>query len=69
VGIAPEHREQIFERVYRADNTARRMPGIGLGLTICKRIVVAHGGRIWVESQAGIGSQFYFNLPMDVRTQ
>ena len=64
VGIAPEHLEQIFTRFYRVDTTARRAPGIGLGLAICKRIVEAHGGRIWVESKIGVGSQFFFSLPV-----
>lgn len=60
-GIAPEYLQQIFEplkRLHGAD-----VPGTGLGLTMCQKIVSRHGGRIWVESQPGIGSTFYFSLP------
>lgn len=65
-GIFPEEREVIFEEFYRvADNLAGRPKGSGLGLTISKRIVKYHGGNIWVESEIGKGSTFYFTLPVD----
>jgi len=64
IGIAPEHQQLIFEKFYREERTARRVPGIGLGLAICKRIVEAHGGHIWVESAPGKGARFFFDLPL-----
>jgi signal transduction histidine kinase/HAMP domain-containing protein len=63
IGIAPEDADRLFERFYRVDGTARATPGVGLGLFICKRIVEAHGGRIWVSSVPGAGSTFSFTLP------
>ena len=60
-GIPPEQVPHIFGRFWQANSSDRR--GIGLGLAIAKGIVEAHGGRIWVESQVGCGSTFYFTLP------
>gem|GEM_PF-6203384 len=72
-GIPPEHQPHLFERFYRVDvrqspAAAKPVPpvaGIGLGLAICKRVVEAHGGRIWVESAPGAGSRFFFELPLE----
>jgi signal transduction histidine kinase len=61
-GIAAEHHQEIFEDFVRAD---RSTPGMGLGLAIAKRLVQAHRGKIWVESEAPHGSRFSFLLPMD----
>ncbi len=61
-GIPPEERERIFEHFYRG-RARSHSPGTGLGLAICKRIVEAHGGRIWVESD-GHGACFHFTLPV-----
>ncbi|MFL5732337.1 MAG: ATP-binding protein [Chloroflexia bacterium] len=64
VGIAPEHLPHLFDRFYRADDTgAGKSTGTGLGLAIAKALVEAQGGRIWVESQPGEGSTFFFTLP------
>jgi len=63
-GIPPEEAEKVFEKFYQIDNTETKMVlGTGLGLTICRRIVEAHGGRIWVESAEGQGACFKFFLP------
>lgn len=63
-GIPPDKLDKIFERFYQVDGTARRkVGGTGLGLTIAKRIVELHGGKIGATSQLGHGSTFYFTLP------
>ena len=61
-GIAPEHHQEIFEDFVRVD---RNTTGMGLGLAIAKRLVQAHRGKIWVESESRNGSKFTFLLPMD----
>jgi signal transduction histidine kinase len=64
IGIPPSQQHRVFEKYYRGDTAvARRISGTGLGLYICKSIVEAHGGRIWVESEPGEGSTFAFRLP------
>jgi signal transduction histidine kinase len=64
VGIPADEISQLFQK-YRQGGNAKRSTGqgTGLGLVICKMIVEAHGGRIWVESQPGRGSTFFFSLP------
>ncbi len=61
-GISPEHHQEIFEDFVRVD---RNTTGMGLGLAIAKRLVQAHRGKIWVESETHDGSKFTFLLPMD----
>lgn len=61
-GIAPEDAPHIFEKFYRASN-ASGTAGTGLGLTIARRIVEAHGGEMWFESAPGAGTTFHFTLP------
>lgn len=63
VGISQEDREHLFERFYRA-GSERKTEGVGLGLYISRTLVEAHGGRIWVESEPGKGSTFFFSLPI-----
>jgi len=60
-GIPSERLDQVFGRFWQGDQTDRR--GLGLGLAIAKAIVDGHGGRIWVESEVGKGTTFYFSLP------
>jgi signal transduction histidine kinase len=61
IGIDPEYHQQIFEVFRRLHG--RAIPGTGVGLAICQRVVERYGGRIWVESKAGQGSVFWFTLP------
>jgi signal transduction histidine kinase len=66
IGIPPAHLEQIFDRFHRVDTRlTREVGGLGLGLSICKRIVELHGGLIWAESEIGRGSAFHVWLPME----
>jgi signal transduction histidine kinase len=66
IGIAQVHLEQIFQRFYRVDTSlTRAVNGLGLGLTICQRIIALHDGLLWVESEEGKGSTFHVLLPID----
>jgi PAS domain S-box-containing protein len=64
VGISPEDQGRLFELFERLGKGSRSQ-GLGLGLVVCKRLVEAQGGQIWVESEPGKGSTFYFTLPMN----
>jgi signal transduction histidine kinase/DNA-binding response OmpR family regulator len=66
IGIDEKHLAHIFERFYKVEKTdpsARRFGGLGIGLALVKEVVLAHNGKIWVESQIGKGSTFHFTLP------
>jgi signal transduction histidine kinase len=62
-GIAPEDQERIFQEFQQAGSEAGKPQGTGLGLALAKKFIDMHGGRIWVDSEVGKGSRFYFTLP------
>ncbi|MCX7172958.1 MAG: cache domain-containing protein [Proteobacteria bacterium] len=64
IGIAPENQGKVFDRFRQIGDTLTDKPqGTGLGLSICRQIVEHHGGKIWIESEPGKGSTFYFTIP------
>ncbi len=65
IGISEENIRQLFNEFYRIENEINQnVKGTGLGLALCKKIIEAHGGRIWVESKVSKGSTFFFTLPV-----
>jgi len=64
VGIAPEDQEEVFEEFRPVGMAAKKVEGTGLGLMLCRKFVELHGGRIWVNSQEGVGSTFTFTIPV-----
>jgi signal transduction histidine kinase len=64
VGIAPEELDLIFDRFYRSDRTATQAAGIGLGLTVCKRLAETQGGQIWARARDGGGLEVGITLPL-----
>ncbi|MDZ4671678.1 MAG: GAF domain-containing sensor histidine kinase [Phototrophicales bacterium] len=63
-GLSKENQKQMFQKFFRAQSTADTTTGTGLGLVITKAIIEAHGGQIWLDSEEGVGTTFYFTLPM-----
>ena len=64
IGMTKEQIERIFDEFYKADSARHDIQNTGLGMSICKRIVEKHGGRIWVESPGpGKGTTVFFTLP------
>jgi signal transduction histidine kinase len=66
VGIAPEDQKAVFEEFRQVGTASKKVEGTGLGLTISRKFIELHGGRIWVESQLGLGSTFAFTLPLTI---
>ena len=64
VGIAPQDQEAVFEEFRQVGTADKKAEGTGLGLTLCRKFIELHGGRIWVKSQVGVGSTFTFTIPM-----
>ena len=65
IGISPEHHQEIFDQFTQVSSNQMDRSGLGLGLAITKRIIEAHGGRIWVDSEVNSGSRFTFLMPLD----
>jgi GAF domain-containing protein len=64
IGIAPEDQEKVFEEFRQVGTAAKKIEGTGLGLTLCRKFVELHGGKIWAKSEVGVGSTFTFTLPV-----
>ncbi len=66
IGISPQDQKRLFRHFERLDNyEGTEIEGIGLGLKVCQVLVEAHGGRVWVDSEPGRGSTFFFTLPYE----
>ncbi len=66
-GISEPEQQRVFEKFFRGKEHRERIPGTGVGLTIAREIVHAHGGKLWVESQPGKGAKFSFSVPYAVK--
>ena len=65
IGISKEHQQKLFQPFQQIETSlTRKYAGTGLGLSLCRRLIELHGGRIWVESEPGKGSKFVFVIPM-----
>ena len=64
IGMKPEQYDRIFQ-IFQRLHSSQKYPGTGIGLCTCKKIIERHGGQIWVESEFGVGTTFYFTLPIE----
>ncbi len=64
IGISPEDKEAIFERFFRVENRVHTLEGTGLGLSIVRNIIEKHNSRIYIDSEVGVGTTFWFELPI-----
>jgi signal transduction histidine kinase len=64
IGISPADQAKLFAPFQRLEKRPSGVRGVGLGLLVCRRLVEAHGGHIWVESEPGHGSTFFFTMPL-----
>jgi len=64
IGMTPDQIEKMFDKFYRADASNTAIPGTGLGMSIVKYLVEAHGGEVWVESTHGKGTTVTFTIPI-----
>jgi signal transduction histidine kinase/CheY-like chemotaxis protein len=68
MGIKPQDQAKLFDRYYRVDDQkTKTISGFGIGLYLSKEIIKRHGGEMWLESEHGVGSTFYFKLPLDIK--
>jgi signal transduction histidine kinase len=63
IGMSEQNMRRVFEKFFRAEETARSYSGLGMGLYIASRIINGHGGRIWIDSELNVGSTFHFTIP------
>jgi PAS domain S-box-containing protein len=68
-GISPADKARLFQPFERLAETPTSIPGLGLGLLVCRRLVEAHEGKIWVDSEIGKGAKFWFTLPLTHRSK
>jgi len=64
IGISPEHQQHLFDRFFRVEDLTHRFTGLGIGLYISKEIIIRHHGKVWVKSELGKGTSFYFSIPL-----
>ena len=68
--ISKEHQKKLFQKFYQVDTSlTRKHGGSGLGLAVCRGLIEGFGGKIWVESDAGIGTTFFFKVPLAGKPQ